>query len=279
MDPCGRAARLAAWSEPVTRVRLVDARRAEALGKLGVTTVEDLLRHYPFRYLDLTATAALDKVRVGQDLTVVGKVHAVTVKRPRPHLSVTEVAIVDGTGVLMGVWFNQSWLTQTFKEGDRVAFSGRVEISFGFKQMKAPIYEKLDSSETAEDAARIIPIHRATAALSANWIRRLIREALAAYGDVPDFLPAVLRLARDLPPLADALVQIHFPETAVRAEEARRRLAYEELLMLQLGLALRRHALVEGSRGFEHRTDGPALAARSAARAGPSVRGSKPRDP
>jgi ATP-dependent DNA helicase RecG len=260
-----RIVRLAAWDGPATSVRLVNETRAEALGKLGVHTVEDLLRHYPFRYLDLTATASMDRLRVGTDVTVVGTVHAVTVKHPRPKLSITEVALVDGSGVLLGVWFNASWIAQQFKEGDRVAFSGRVEISYGMRQMKTPLFEKLSAEETAADAGRIIPIHRATAALSANWIRRLVREALAAYGDVPDFLPASLRLRRDLVPLAEALAQVHFPASMPDAEEARRRLAYEELLTLQLGLAMRRHALTEGVEGFEHVIAGPKLAALKAA--------------
>jgi ATP-dependent DNA helicase RecG len=260
-DVPARIRRLAGWDAPVTSVRLVNAHRAEALEKLGVTTVEELLRHYPFRYLDLTAVCTLDKVPLGRDVTVVGKVHQVTVKRIRPNLSVTEVAIVDGLGVLMGVWFNQSWLEKQFSEGDRVAFSGRAEMDYGFRRMKSPLYEKLDEGDAAEDAARIIPIHRATAALSANWIRRLVREAFDAYGDVPDFLPVRLRLAHRLLPLADALRAVHFPITAADAAEARRRLAYEELLTLQLGLAMRRHALVEGSAGIRHVTDGPTLAA------------------
>jgi ATP-dependent DNA helicase RecG len=260
-----RIVQLAGWDAPVSAVRLVNESRAEALGKLGVHTVQDLLRHYPFRYLDLTETAAILKLRIGADVTVVGTVHAVNVKRPRPNLSITEVALVDGTGVLLGVWFNASWIAAQFKEGDRVAFSGRVEISYGMKQMKTPIFEKLSAEESAEDAARVIPIHRATAALSANWIRRLAHEALAAYGDVPDFLPAELRLRRGLTSLADAVWQVHFPESMPRADEARRRLAYEELLTLQLGLAMRRHALTEGVAGFSHITDGPKLGALRAA--------------
>ncbi len=190
-------------------------------------------------------------------MTVVGKVHAVTVKRPRHNLSVTEVALVDGTGVLIGVWFNASWMAGQLHEGDHVAFAGRVEISYGMRQMKTPIYEKLSAEEGAEEVARVIPIHRATAALSANWVRRLVREALDAFGDVPDFLPAELRLRRGLPALADAIAQVHFPDSMPRAEEARRRFAYEELLTLQLGLAMRRHALTEGLPGFRHAAGGP----------------------
>jgi ATP-dependent DNA helicase RecG len=252
-----RIARLAAWDAPAASVHLVNATRAEALGKMGIDSVEGLLRHYPFRYLDLTSTATIDRLPLGTDVTVVGKVHAVNVKRPRPKLSITEVAVVDGTGVLIGVWFNASWLAQQLKEGDRVAFSGKVEIAYGLRQMKTPLFEKLSAEEGAADAARIVPVHRATASLSAGWVRRLVLEALQAYGDVPDFLPAELRLRHGLMPLAWALAQVHFPESMRTADAARARLAYDELLTLQLGLAMRRHALTRGVPGVSHVTDGP----------------------
>ena len=89
------------------RARFVDAARAAALERLGVHSVGDLVRHYPSRYLDLTNVATLRDVRAGAEATVVGRVHEVRVKKPRPRLTITEVAIVDGTGVLLGVWFNQ----------------------------------------------------------------------------------------------------------------------------------------------------------------------------
>ncbi len=260
-----RAERLAAHAEPVTAVRFVDPARAEALGRLGIATVGDLLRHYPNRWLDLRTTAPLARLPLGRDATAVGVVHEVVVKRPRPRLSITEVAITDETGVLVGVWFNQPYLAQRFRPGDRVAFAGVVQMEFGLRQMKTPFVERLGSAEDASWLGRILPVHPATEGLSSNWIRRLVSEALDQFGDVPDPLPAIVRMERSLVPLSVALHDIHFPPDIAARDAARRRLAYEELLMLQLGMASRRHALVEERKGFAHCMDGTAFRAAKSA--------------
>ncbi len=257
---CARAVAAITADEPVSSVRLVDSRRAEALARLGIDTVGDLVRHYPFRYLDLTATADLRSVPIGIDATVIGRVHEIKVKRPRPRLTITEVAIVDGTGALIGVWFNQPYMEQRFRVGDRVAFAGTVTFDFGLKQMRSPFVEKLPDEDRGPDIARILPVHRATEGLSTNWIRRLVADAIDMAGDQPDPLPAALRVRRQLMPLAGALSAIHFPASTADADAARRRLAYEELLSIQLAMALRRHRATEATPGFKHIVDGPRLA-------------------
>ncbi len=261
-----RASRLAALRRPVVEARFVDTARATALGKMGVETIGDLVRHYPFRYLDLTRTASLRDVKAGYDATVVGRVHEVKVKKPRPRLTITEVAIVDGTGVLLGVWFNQPYVQQRFAPGDRVAFSGKVEFDYGLKRIKTPFVEKLPADEDATASiARVLPIHRTTEGLTTNWLRRLIAAAVDDYGDVPDHLPSALRVSRGLVPLRTALSDVHFPASMDDAEAARRRLVYDELFQLQLYMALRRHALTREHAGFSHPLDGPKLAALRAA--------------
>ncbi len=252
-----RAMRLTALDEPVTAVRFVDAPRAEALARVGVASVEDLLRHYPSRWLDLRTTAPLGSLPLGVEATAVGTVHEVVVKHPRPRLTITEVALVDDSGVLVGVWFNQPYLQQRFRAGDRVAFAGTVQMEFGLRQMRTPFVERLGSSEDASWLGRILPVHPATEGLSSNWIRRLVSEALDQYGDLPDPVPAALRVERGLVPLAAALKAIHFPPDLEARDAARRRLAYDELLAIQLGMALRRHSLVEERRGHAHTVDGP----------------------
>ncbi|TLM68807.1 MAG: ATP-dependent DNA helicase RecG, partial [Actinobacteria bacterium] len=260
-DGRDRFAALAASALDVTAVRFVDGPRADALRKIGVTTVDGLLRHYPFRYLDLSATESLARVRVDADATVVGTVHEVRVKKPRPRLTITEVALTDGTGTLLGVWFNQPYVQQRFMVGERVAFAGRVQLDYGMKQIRNPFVEKLADDSGPEGLARILPVHRATESLSTNWIRRLVTEALDAYGDVPDPLPASVRRARGLLPLAAALRAIHFPASSDDLAAARRRLAYEELLDVRLGMLVRRHEMVDELDGTAHVTDGPAVAA------------------
>lgn len=255
-----RAGALAAWEEPVGRVRLVDHAREDLLGKLDIYTVGDLVRHYPFRYLDLTHVETLADVKIGTDATVAGRVHKVTVKKPRPRLTIVEVAIVDGTGVLEAVWFNQPYRAQQFGAGDRIAFAGRVAMGFdGIKQIQSPYVEKLPAEDDPSQLARIMPVHRTTEGLSVNWLRRLISNALEDFGDVPDHLPVELRLEHSLMSYAAAMRQIHLPDDMQAAREARRRIAFDELLVLQLGLARRRHASTQERAGVAHVTSGQSV--------------------
>ena len=236
----------------------MDGSRAAALEKLDVLTVRDLVEHVPFRYLDLSTVASLRDVRIGAEATVVGRVHEIKVKKPRPRLTVTEVAIVDGTGVLLGVWFNQPWVSQRFVVGEQIALAGRIELDYGLKRIKTPFVERLPQGEESA-AGRIVPVHRTTEGLSTGWIRRLIGAALDDHSGLPDHLPAELRILRGLVPLATALRDVHFPSTMQHAEDARRRLAYDELLGIQLYMAMRRHAATREHPGRVHVVDGPAI--------------------
>lgn len=254
-----RAEALASGDLPVSALPLVDSKRGRALANLGVTTVGDLVRHYPFRYLDLSTVADMRTVRPGTEATVVGRVHDIKVKHPRPRLSITEIALVDGTGALIGVWFNQPYMASRFRVGERVAFAGQVAFEYGLKQMRNPFVERLDEEADGPDIARILPVHSATEGLSTNWTRRLVGEALRMAGDVPDPLPSQLRLLRRLYPLSSALRSIHFPQTSADAASARRRLAYDELLAVQLAMALRRQRQVRDLPGHAHFTGGPTV--------------------
>lgn len=250
-----------AWDRPVSSARHVDARRVDALARLDITTVGDLLRHYPFRYLDLATSAAVRDVPLGAEATVIGYVRDVRLKKPRPRLSIVEVALADETGVVVGVWFNQPYMAQRFSVDDRIAMAGRMEMDFGLRQMKSPFVERLDSREAPEELGRILPVYRATEGLSTNWMRRLISDALEDFGAVPDTLPADLRIRRDLVSLWWALRSIHFPADLEDVAAARKRLAYDEHFELQMAVAMRRHATVDTITGHQHAPDGTRLAA------------------
>ncbi|MDA3935378.1 MAG: ATP-dependent DNA helicase RecG [Actinomycetota bacterium] len=263
--PTHRAGRFASWSAPVVSSRYVDGSRAALLARLEIHTVGDLIGHVPYRYLDLTSTYSLLKAPTGAEATVVGRVHDIKVKKPRSRLTIVEVAIVDGTGVLLGVWFNQAYMADRFRIGESVAFAGTVEFDFGFKKMTNPYVERLDNEDEVEDVTRIIPVHRSTEGLTKNWLRRLICAAVEDFSDIPDPLPSDIREELDLVSLHTAYRDIHFPKTMRASESARRRLVFDEFLMLQLGLFARRHAAVEGRRGFAHETSGPKRSALDAA--------------
>jgi len=230
------------------------------LQRLGIVTVGDLVTHYPARYLDLTRTASLAAVKPGSEVTVTGTIADINVKHPRPRLTITEIAIVDDTAAMVGVWFNQPYMASRFTVGERVAFAGRMEIEYGLKQMRAPFVERLEAEQRSDALGKVVPVHGTTEGLTTNWMRRLVAEALTLAADVPDPLPAALRADRGLISLRHALRDIHFPPDMPSAVAARTRLAYGELMTLQLGMLTQRHREVDSRPGCVHRIDGPSFA-------------------
>ena len=254
-----RHAATLALDEPATRVRLVSPQRARALRALGIETVRDLVTHFPRRYIDLSQVATIADAQIGSTLTIVATVHEAKLKRPKPRLSLTEVALVDGTGTLIVTAFRQPWLAEQLSTGDRVAVAGKVEFGYGFKRMTNPFLEKLDDGSFS--GGRIIPVHPACEKVSAAWMRRIVENALSLVAGVYDPLPVKLRTRYRLMSRARALSCIHFPETMGEAAEARRRLAYEELLLLELKLVGDARARAKSCAPVRHTVDGPRLRA------------------
>ncbi len=253
-----RIRRTCSLTDEVGRLRYVSANRAEALERLGISRVRDLFLHVPHRYLDFSTVAKIAFTTVGADATVVAKVERIATKRPRPRMSIVEVEASDETGVMTAVFFRQPWVADQLHEGDEVAFSGTMTFAYGFRQMKAPFYEVIATEEEKKKPrAQILPVHPATEGVSPAWMRRIMSAALADVGDICDWLPAKLCAARGFMTLARALREVHFPTSLALAEQARRRLAYDELLCLQLALLARRTVELAGDTPFAHTTDGP----------------------
>jgi len=249
---------LRSYDSSVSSIRQVNSARKEALDRMGLSTVRRLLDHSPLRYLDFSTRAPILDLVPGMEATVVGTILSVKTRRPRHRLTLTEIAIGDDSGgVLLGVWYNQEYIASTYREGQTVAFAGSARFEFGFMQMRRPFVEILaDSSEVAE-LNRILPVHPATAQLTSNWIRRLITSALSMTLVLPDYLPAGLRIANDLTSRRDAIAGLHFPRNSEHLAEARRRLAYDELLFMQIAMGASRLAQTPDDAGFRHRIDGP----------------------
>ena len=256
-----RVARSVSLFAPSSRLRYVSSARLEALEKLGLNRVRDVLLHVPHRYLDFSRVEKIAFADLGSEVTVVGTVDKVTLKRPRPRMQIVEVMAVDETGVLKAVFFKQPWVADQLHKGDIVALSGKVTYDYGFRQMRSPFYEKLGSGGDVLQLARVLPVHPVSEGLTVSWMRRIVAAALADAGDVCDVLPASLVARRGLPTRARAFRDVHFPPTLEAAELARRRLAYEELLCLQLALLARRDMSLAGVSPVAHTVTGPYVAA------------------
>ena len=257
--PIDRLQATLAFDAPVTKVRMVSPKRAQALGKLGISTVRGLVGNYPRRYIDMSQVTTIVQASIGGSFTIRARVHELKLKKPRPNLPLVEITLVDGTGTLIVTAFRQPWLADQLKPGMDVAISGKVEFDYGFKRMTNPYVEVLE--EEAQDFhGMIIPVHPLTGAIKAGMMRRLVANALDEVRGAIDPLPLSLRAKYRLMSRSQALDCIHFPHSMDEQDQARRRLAYEEVLLLQLML-MRDGA--ERSRDVEctaHDTDGPKLA-------------------
>ncbi|HEX3236126.1 MAG TPA: ATP-dependent DNA helicase RecG [Gemmatimonadales bacterium] len=226
---------------PVKFLKGIGERRAEQLERLDIRTARDLLWHLPHRYIDASTVTPLVRAEVGQEVACVGRVMAKGVVPTRRGLRIFHAVLRDDSGVLECVWPGQAFLDRTIAVGQTLLVSGPVRFYHG-RQM-APrefvILSDADSEEESEPlaAGKVLPVYPATEGLSHKVLRGLIErhlDGLIALSE--DVLPEQLRRSLELPTLADALRAVHRPATAAEAELGRRRLAFDELLDLQLML-------------------------------------------
>ena len=253
-----------ALDEAVTTVKMVSPKRAQALRKLGITTVRDLVSNYPRRYIDMSHVSTIAAAGIGEQCTIKARVHEVKLKKPRPRLTLAEVTIVDDTGTLIITAFRQPWLADQLKSGMTVAVSGKLEFNYGFKRMTNPYIEALEGDgETFHGL--IIPVHPSTGAIKAGMMRRLVLNALEEVAGTVDPLPLRLRAKYRLMSRNSALNCIHFPHSSAEHVEARRRLAYEEVLLLELMLMRDGQQRSDGRTPTQHVVGGPHMEALSRA--------------
>ncbi len=220
----------------VTTIAGVSNDRAAALLRLGIRSIRDLLANYPHRYLDMSRVCTIAEARIGENATICATVHEVVLKRPKPHFDLVEVTLVDETGTLIATFFRQPWLVKTLSAGMRVSVAGTVEFNYGFTRMTMPFLDKIDGSNIEETTGQVIPVHAATEKVPTGQMRRIIRTAVSQVDRTYDPLPASLRSKYRLMGRSEALRAIHFPVDMNEQAQARRRLAYEELFMLELYL-------------------------------------------
>ncbi len=217
---------------PVERIKGASERILKPLHHLGIRTVRDLLFTIPFRYDDFSHTVAIADAKPDETATVRGNIIAMNSARTwKKKMHVTEATIADASGSMKAVWYNQPFLARTLAVGKTVNLSGKIDAN---RVMQNPAYEVVGAKDDMTHTGRLVPVYRETRGLTSRWLRYLIKNALPLAVHLDDILPPDMLKRQGLPSLRDAIPHIHFPRTKHEAEQAKKRLAFEELFLFQM---------------------------------------------
>ena len=228
---------------PIAALKGVRGPTANRLGRLGVHKVRDLLYFFPHRHADYGRLVHVADLQPGADETVVANVWEATRKR-LGGAEGTEAVLGDETGNVRVVWFNQPYVARQLRTNDRIVVSGRVVVYRGRPVFQNPEWEPFEGEdEDLVHTGRLVPIYPLTEGLYQRVVRRLVKEVVARFAPtMDDFLPPDIRAQAALIELSTAIRQAHYPDDEQQRERARRRLAFDELFMIQLALLQRRAA-------------------------------------
>ena len=237
----------ATLNAPVTVLPGVGPKHAKTLERLGLETLEDMLYFFPRRYDDYSQLKPINRLEYGEQVTVIGTVQSVTNRKIRNgRVNITEGIVSDGTGDLRMTWFNQPWIAKKLRSGVQVVLSGKIDQYLGRIMMNSPEIEQIEQQNLHTN--RIVPVYPLTANITQRWMRRLMHRVITYWAPkLEDPLPKDLRHENKLVDLSNAVLQVHFPDSMRQLQAARYRLAYEEILYLQLGM-------LEQKRAWQERT-------------------------
>ncbi len=241
---------------PVERLRGVGDKKQASLTKVGITNLLDLVTTYPRRWVDRSNEARIADLVPGEQALVLVTVRSVTKRTTRNRRTMVNVNVGDGSGRMDVVFFNQPWRERQLKEGLQVALYGKADTYRGGLQMSNPIVDLI-----GDRTGRIVPIYPQSEKAQINtwemagWIEETLRRC--SERGIADPVPVAVRSRLGVVERGDALAGIHLPDDMATKERARYRLAFDELLRVQLLLVLRKRELERQALGIAHHVDGP----------------------
>ena len=240
----------------VDRIKGVGDKKLASLHEVGIDSVLDLLTTYPRRWVDRTNEAHISDLLPGQEALVLVSVRSVSKRAMRNRRTMVSVVVGDGSGRLQVVFFNQPWREKQLREGMQVALFGKAEVYRGGLQMTNPVVDLI-----GDRTGRIVPVYPQSekAALMtweiAGWVEDALRKSSPR--GIADPLPVAMQRRHGLVARGAAFQSIHAPETIAEKEQARRRLAFDELWRVQTMLVMRKRMLERESKAIRHRIHGP----------------------
>ncbi len=233
-------------NDSIRYLKGIGEKRAELFHKLGVFSIRELLYHLPRGYEDRTDICPVADLREGESVCVrVSPAGGIRSFRAKNGARVTQVHMSDGTGLIAVTWFNAPYIEKLLKSAEEFILFGKIEMKGRFPAMINPVTEKGERVGTT--TGKIVPIYPCTAGLTQRNIRESVQGALETLSEkIPEILPEQIRKMFDLMPVNDAIFQIHQPDDFASFENARRRLAFEEFFVLQIGVGMAKEQRKKG---------------------------------
>ncbi len=226
----------AAFNAEVTVLPGVGERYAKTLEKLGIYTLGDILYHFPRRYDDYSELKPINRLTYGETVTIIGTVQSIVARNIRSgKTKLVETLINDGSAALKISWFNQPWVQQRLKKGMQIVVSGKIEQYLGRLTLNNPEWEPIEQKHLHTN--RIVPVYPLTAKITQRWLRNIMHKVVMYWAPrIVENLPAFVLENADLMDIADAMEQVHFPDSWDLLKAARHRLAFDEIFLLQIGV-------------------------------------------
>lgn len=232
----------AGLSAPITVISGIGPRHAQTLSRLGLKSLGDMLYLFPRRYDDYTQLKQINRLEYGEEVTVIATIQNVNTRKVRQgRLTITEAFVSDGSGTLRANWFNQPWLTKRLRKNMQVVLSGKIDQYLGRLVLNNPEVETLDAENLHTN--RIVPVYPLTGNITQRWLRRMMHQVVTYWAPrIQDPLTTDMLRSAKLMDVSTALLQAHFPESQDKLKAARYRLAFDEILLLQLGMLRQKNA-------------------------------------
>jgi ATP-dependent DNA helicase RecG len=233
---------------PVTVLKGIKDSLAAKLGKLGIKTIRDLLYFFPRRHIDYSQRKCIAELTSGEDQTILATIWEASVANFGPQKG-TAATLGDETGNIQAVWFNQPYLARKFLTNTRLAISGKVSEYKGRLVFESPEWEFFEDKELTH-TGRLVPVYSLTSGLYPRQIRNIVKKAVNEWVvHLEDFLPQETKNRCQLLDLTTAILQAHFPDDYSIKDAARKRLAFDELFLIQLGVLSKKRDWQEGQPG------------------------------
>ena len=214
-------------------IKGVGPARVKLLNKLGIYTLNDIINYYPRTYEDRSKTKKLNDVYDGEEILIIAKVMTkVVVRKVRKGLTLYKVIVADESNNCEITWYNQEYIKEKIRQGNTYKFYGKVSNKYGKLEMNTPIVEEMNASK---NTGKIVPIYPSTNNLTQNVLRSIVENALKEInGRLIETLPDYILKEYNLCGLDYAIKKIHFPDNFSEYNIARKRLAFEEIMTMQL---------------------------------------------